>query len=72
MMPGRVLGGGYDPVFGSCTDDAYYRIFYEAGAVQNVTVITVPEFWIGIQEEQPVALVKLLYFSGKSATTTSK
>ena len=43
-------------------------------AAQNVQTDAVPNSGHWIQEEQPIRLVKLLdnFFSGNSATTTSK
>jgi pimeloyl-ACP methyl ester carboxylesterase len=72
-MPVLALGGGYDPAFGGNLTMPIIAYSMKQAA-QNVTIITVPNSGHWIQEEQPVALVKLLnnFFSGKPATATSK
>ncbi len=67
------LGGGFDPAFGGNLTMPIIAYSMKVAA-QNVTVITVPNSGHWIQEEQPVALVKLLnnFFSAKPATETSK
>ena len=72
-MPVLALGGGYDPALGGNLTMPIIAYSMKIAA-QNVQTDAVPNSGHWIQEEQPIRLVKLLdnFFSGNSATTTSK